>query len=148
MDNRFMDIAVELAKKAGKRGDVPVGAVIVRDGKVLSCAYNKKNAKKNAIYHAEIIAIEKACKKVRDFRLTDCDIYITKEPCLMCLGAILSARMRRIIFGAEDKKYSNIGLIDIKFNHSCDIINAKRKDCADLLTEFFVGKRRRDGDRC
>lgn len=78
MDNRFMDIAVELAKKAGKRGDVPVGAVIVRDGKVLSCAYNKKNAKKNAIYHAEIIAIEKACKKVRDFRLTDCDIYVTK----------------------------------------------------------------------
>ncbi len=135
-----MDLAIELAKKAGARGDVPVGAVIVKDDKVLSKAYNQKNAKKNPLYHAEIIAINKACKKVKNFRLEGCELYVTKEPCVMCLGAILSARIDKMYYGAKDKKYSNLDTIN--FNHKCEYVYMERKECADLLSDFFKERRR------
>lgn len=139
--DEYMDIAMDLARKAGSKGDVPVGALIVKDGKILAKAYNMKNKKKSPIYHAEIIAINKACKKVKNFRLENCDIYVTKEPCLMCLGAILSARMRTVYYGASDKKYSNIN--NVSFNHHCQYVCMQRQDCAQILEEFFKERRKR-----
>ena len=139
-DSEYMDIAMELARKAGKKGDVPVGAVIVKDGKILAKTYNMKNKKRNPIYHAEMIAINKACKKVKNFRLENCDIYVTKEPCIMCLGAILSARMRKVYYGAKDKKYSNLD--NISFNHRCEYIDMKRHDCSEILEKFFKERRK------
>ena len=94
--NYFMKLALSESGKCLKNGDVPVGAVIVKDGKVIATAHNMKEKKKNCICHAEIIAISKASKKLKNFRLNDCDIYVTKEPCLMCMGAILSARIHKI----------------------------------------------------
>ena len=139
-NDEYMDIAMQLARKAGKKGDVPVGAVIVKDGKILAKTYNMKNKKRNPIYHAEMIAINKACRKVKNFRLEDCDIYVTKEPCVMCLGAILSARMRKVYYGAKDKKYSNLD--NICFNHRCEYINMQRHDCAEILEKFFKERRK------
>lgn len=136
----YMDIAMDLACKAGSKGDVPVGAIIVKDGKILAKAYNMKNKKKSPIYHAEIIAINKACKKNKDFRLEGCDIYVTKEPCIMCLGAILSARMRTVYYGARDKKYSNLD--NISFNHHSEFVCMERRDCAEILEKFFKERRR------
>lgn len=101
-DITFMKKALLQAKKAYKLGEVPVGAVIVRDGEIISRGYNKKEKKQSASMHAEIIAITRACKKVQNWRLEDCDIYVTLEPCMMCLGAILEARIKRVIFGADD----------------------------------------------
>lgn len=139
-NDEYMDIAMQFAIKAGKKGDVPVGAVIVKDGKILAKTYNMKNKKRNPIYHAEMIAINKACKKVKNFRLEDCDIYVTKEPCVMCLGAILSARMRKVYYGAKDKKYSNLD--NISFNHRCEYIDMQRRDCAEILEKFFKERRK------
>lgn len=139
MNLEYMNQAIELAKKAGRNGDVPVGAVITKNGKILSKAYNRKNAKRNALYHAEIIAINKACKKVKNFRLENCEIYVTKEPCVMCLGAILSARIDKLYYGAKDKKYSNLD--NIKFNHHCEYIYVESKECADMLSKFFKERR-------
>ena len=141
MDNKFMQLAIELARKAGKKGDVPVGAVIVQNGKLLSKAYNQKNAKRNPIYHAEMIAINKACKKVKNFRLDNCEIYVTKEPCVMCLGAILSARIDTLYYGAKDKKYSNLD--NINFNHHCEYVYVENKECADMLSDFFKERRKK-----
>ncbi len=134
-----MKVALKEAKKAYKKGDIPVGAVIVKDGKILAKAHNKKNQKMCATYHAELLAIEKACKKTKDYRLTDCDIYVTKEPCLMCMGGIMSARLNCLYFGAYDKKYGVVDNIDVfTFNHNCIIKGGILEDeCADLLTTFF-----------
>ena len=99
-DDKFMKKAIALAKKAGENDEVPVGAVIVKDGEVLSYAFNKRESKKDATAHAEIMAIQKACKKLSDFRLIDCDMYVTLEPCVMCTGAILNARIKNVYFGA------------------------------------------------
>ena len=139
MKNEFMLEAYKEAKKAYLNKYVPVGAVIVKDGKIISRAYNKKNRKNCATFHAEILAIEKACKKIKNYRLTDCDIYVTKEPCLMCMGAVLSARMRAVYFGAFDKKYGVVDKIDnFDFNHTCVIKGGIEEEvCSKLLTNFF-----------
>ncbi len=133
------------AKKAYKKGDIPVGAVIVKNGKILAKAYNKKNKKKCATYHAEVLAIQKACKKIKDYRLIDCDIYVTKEPCLMCMGAIMSARLNAVYFGAFDKKYGVVNKIDVfNFNHNCIIEGGIcEQECSDLLSQFFKELRKK-----
>lgn len=143
-NEHYMNIAISLAKKAAKRGDVPVGAVIVNNGKILSKAYNKKNAKKNALYHAEVLAINKACKKVKNFRLENTTIYVTKEPCLMCMGAILSARMNHIVFGSYDKKYGCITIAENNnFNHKSQATGGVcEKECSELITSFFSSLRK------
>ena len=143
----FMGEAIKQAKISYKSLDVPVGAVIVQNNKIIAKAHNLKEKKKCAIYHAEILAIEKACKKVKNFRLCDCDIYITKEPCVMCLGAILSARIENIYFGASDKKFGISNIVnDIKFNHKCNIqAGICEKECEEMLSEFFKKIR---GDKC
>ena len=139
MTEKFMNKAIIEAKKCFAHGDVPIGAVITQNNKIIAKAYNQKEWKKSATYHAEILAIEKACKKIGDFRLSDCDIYVTKEPCLMCLGAILSARIKNIYFGAYDKKYGTGYLAENNnFNHKSKIIGGVCSDeCELLLSDFF-----------
>ncbi|MBE5738661.1 MAG: nucleoside deaminase [Clostridiales bacterium] len=135
----YMLEAIKEAKKSIKYGDVPVGAVIVKDGEIIAKAHNKREQKKETIAHAEILAITKANNVVGDFRLDGCDIYITKEPCLMCMGAILSSRIRKIYYGARDRRFGTESLArENNFNHKCgvegDILG---EECEKLLTNFF-----------
>ena len=104
MERKFMKLAIKQALKAEKLDEVPIGAVIVKDGKVIARAHNKKESKNQATRHAEIEVIEKATKKVNNWWLEDCDIYVTLEPCAMCAGALINSRLRNIYFGAYDKK--------------------------------------------
>src|SRR5574344_898140 len=121
MDIKFMKKCLALSKIAYKNGDIPVGAVIVKDGKIIATGYNKKNLKGNPLYHAEMIAINKACKIIKDFRLNDCEMYVTKEPCLMCYGAIMSARIPKVYYGASDLKYGSVEKgKQFDFNHTCE----------------------------
>jgi len=148
MEQNFMQIAVELAKKAQKKGEVPIGAVIVRGNKVISHAYNLRERKKNALYHAETLAIDKACSKLHSWRLDDCDIYVTLQPCLMCAGAILNSRIERLVFGAFDPKGGAAGTIvnlleDARFNHKVEIISGVlEEDCKEILQSFFKSLRK------
>jgi len=144
MNNYYMEMALKEAKKAYKLGDIPVGAIIVdKDGTILSKAYNKKNKLKDPTCHAEILAIRKACKKVKDFRLEGASMYVTLEPCIMCYGALLSARLSKVYFGAYDKKFS-ISDIDkhVKFNHSIKLLGGiMEEECGELLSDFFSNLR-------
>lgn len=134
-----MNIALKEAIKAYKKGDVPIGAVIVKNGKIISKAYNKKEKNKNAIKHAEIIAIEKACKKLKTWHLETCEIYITMEPCMMCAGAILQSRIKKIYYSIKNEKYGFSTMINDKN------IRIKAGLCKDeslkLLQNFFRDKR-------
>ena len=139
MKDYYMGIALKEAKKAYAIGDIPVGAVVVKDDKIIAKAYNKKNKTKDPTCHAEILAIKKACKKIKDFRLEGASIYVTLEPCVMCYGAILSARIDNIYFGAFDKKFSINELKEhIPFNHVAKIEGGvMEKQCGELLSDFF-----------
>lgn len=149
MDKKyFMLKALEQAKIAYKKNEVPIGAVIVKDGKVIAEGFNKREKKQNALFHAEIVAINKACKKLKSWRLDDCDIYITLEPCLMCFGAIINARLKNCYFGAYDKSGGSISSNSELLNKS--ILNHKlnveggilKEECADILSTFFEEKRK------
>lgn len=138
-----MQMAIEQAKIAYKKQDVPVGAVIVKDGKIVAKAYNKKERKQNATYHAEILAINKACKKLKNFRLEGCTMFVTLEPCAMCCGAIIASRIEKLVFGAYDSNYGCAGskynlLQDKAFEHIVDVCGGVLQDeCKKLLQEFF-----------
>ena len=144
---KFMNIALNLAKKAFEADEVPVGAVVVRQGVVLGRGYNKKNAKKNAFFHAEIIAMNAAAKKLGDWRLNDCTLYVTLEPCPMCAGAIINARVKRVVFGAYDPKAGCCGTLynlpcDKRFNSRAEVIGGvKEQECGHVLSEYFKQKR-------
>lgn len=144
----FINKALEQAKIAYKKNEVPIGAVIVKDGKIISVGYNKREKKQNAIMHAEIIAINKACKKMKSWRLENCDIYITLEPCLMCFGAILNARLKNCYFGAFDKSGGSISgnaelLNKSILNHKINIEGGiLQDDCSRILSKFFEEKRK------
>jgi len=144
----YMKKALRLAKKAGKLGEVPIGAVIVKDGEVLSYAFNKRNQKNSATAHAEILAIEKACKKLKDWRLDGAEMYVTLEPCPMCAGAIVNARIKKVYFGAFEKKsgavFSNFRILFTGgLNHVTDAEGGiLEEDCSALLKEFFENKRK------
>lgn len=141
-----MEEALKLAQKANKKGEVPIGAVIVRNGKIISKGFNKREKTQNAIMHAEIVAIEKACKKLRSWRLDDCEIYVTLEPCLMCLGAIINSRIKKLVFGASDNKSCTKEFLLSKnnsLNHNLEIESGiLEEDCAKLLKEFFKNARK------
>ena len=147
MNEKFMKKALRLAEKAGKLGEVPIGAVIVKDGVVLSSAYNMRNAKKSATKHAEIIAIERACKKLGDWRLDGAELYVTLEPCPMCAGAIVNARIKKVYFGAFERKsgavLSNHQLLfHGGLNHKAEAEGGVlEKECSALLKKFFESKR-------
>ena len=135
-DEKYMQKAIELAKKAYNKNEVPVGALIVRDNKIVATAYNKKESKKNSILHAEIIAINKACKKLKTWHLDNCVLYTTLEPCMMCTGAIEQSRIKKIVYGIEN---FNCGYI--KKLKSVETINLNNNECSLLLKNFFKSKR-------
>jgi len=138
-----MKEALKEAKKAYKKGEIPVGAVLVIDGQIISRAYNKKESINDPTAHAEILAIRKACKTLNNWRLTGATLYITKEPCIMCCGAIINARLKRVVYGCDDSKGGgavslyNI-LQDPRLNHQVEIKNGiLEKECREILKQFF-----------
>lgn len=139
--------AVRQARLAEKHGEVPVGAVVVRDGKIIARAGNKKERSGDATMHAEMLAVKKAQKAVGDWRLNDCEIYVTMEPCAMCAGALINARMGKIVFGAFDIRFGCCGSImnlpaDPRFNHRCGVTGGiLEEECSSMLTNFFKAKR-------
>ena len=139
--------AIKQAKKAAAIGEAPIGAVIVRDGVIIARGYNKRETKKNALLHAEIIAIDKACKKLGGWRLPRCEMYVTLEPCPMCSGAIINSRIEKVYFGAYDKKAGCCGsaadlFAEGLFNHRPEITGGvMENECSSLLTEFFKALR-------
>ncbi|MBQ7647381.1 MAG: tRNA adenosine(34) deaminase TadA [Clostridia bacterium] len=141
-DEYFMTQAIKRARAAAKDGEVPIGAVIVKNGKVIASGRNFREKKKNALCHAEITAIDRACRKLGAWRLIDCDLYVTLEPCPMCAGAIINSRIRRVIFGACDPKAGAFGsvcdLSEMKLNHKPEIVKGVLEEkCAALLSDFF-----------
>ena len=142
-----MKKAIKQAQKAALIDEVPVGAVIVKDGKVIASAYNTRESKKDALGHAEINVIKKANKKLNAWRLDGCTIYVTVEPCIMCAGALIQARVDRIVYGTEDFKGgafgSSIDILEAKnINHHPEVISGVLRDeCSEIIKEYFKGKR-------
>lgn len=147
MQEKFMFLALEQAKKAQKKDEVPIGAVIVYNGKVISRAFNLMEKKQMATAHAEILAINKACKKLKSWRLLDCELYVTLEPCPMCAGAIANARIKKVYFGAYEPKSGSAEskykiLSDSGLNHSVEYQGGLLEDeCAKILKDYFRKKR-------
>lgn len=143
MDIEFMRQAIAEAKRALDNKDVPVGAVVVRDGVVVASAYNRREADRDATAHAEVLAIREACRRLGRWNLSDCDLYVTLEPCVMCAGAIVYARIRHVYFGAHDLRFGCAGTVynlaaDEKFNHRAAVTGGILEDeCKTLLTDFF-----------
>lgn len=147
MNNKYMKEAIKEAKKAELKDEVPIGCVIVKDDKIIARGHNLRESKQQSIAHAEIMTIQKACKKLGTWRLEDCDLYVTLEPCPMCSGAILQSRMKTVIYGASDKKGGCLGscmnMYEVQgFNHYPSVVEGVLKEeCGALLTDFFRKKR-------
>lgn len=144
---RYMREALKLAAKAAKKDEVPVGALIVRNGRVISRGINLRETKNDPLAHAEITAIRKAAKKLKGWRLTGCTLYVTLEPCPMCAGAVINSRIEEVIFGAYDPKAGAFGsvydLAQGKLNHKPKITGGVLKEeCGRLLTDYFRNKRK------
>lgn len=143
MDEKYMNLAIKEAMKARNKGEVPIGAVVVKDGKVIAKAHNLREMKKQACAHAEILAIEKACKKLDAWRLEGCDMYVTLEPCAMCAGAILNARFKNVYIGAMEPRSGAVGSIinlfeQYNYNHSVNYeTGILGEECKKMLQEFF-----------
>jgi len=139
----FMKQALKEAQKAYEKMEIPVGVVIVKDGKIIARAHNQKETKKDTTYHAEIIAIQKASKKIGAWRLSDCEMYVTLEPCSMCAGALIQARIKKVYIGTMDYKTGACGsklnlLQDFTFNHKVEIETGILKiECEEILKNFF-----------
>lgn len=153
-DEKYMGLAILQARKAWAVGDVPIGCVIVSDeDKVIARAYNQRNKKKSATAHAEIMAIEKACKKTGDWRLSESTMYITLEPCQMCAGAIVQARIPKVVIGTMNPKAGCAGSIlnilqEDKFNHQVEIESGVlEEECSQMLSNFFVELREKKKER-
>ncbi len=146
-DEEYMRMCIELAKKAAVEGECPVGAIIVdREGNIIAQGYNRRENDKSPTAHAEIIAIEKAARKLNSWRLSDCTLYVTLEPCPMCAGAIINSRIRRVVYGAFDEKggacSSVINIFEYPFNHK-PLVRSRilMDECSALLTDFFKNVR-------
>ena len=144
-----MKEAIRQAKKAEAIGDVPIGCVIVSDGKIIARGYNKRNKNKTVLAHAELLAMSKACKKAGDWRLEECTMYITLEPCQMCAGAIVQARIPRVVIGSMNPKAgcggSILNLLQMEeFNHQVDVTRGVlEEECSGMLSNFFRNLRRK-----
>jgi tRNA(adenine34) deaminase len=147
MNEIYMKLALKEAKKAYKKGDVPVGAVVVENGKVIGKGYNKKEISNIATKHAEIIAIENACKNKKNWYLNNCELYVTLEPCIMCCGAIIQSRIKKVMYATESEKFGGVESITNVFNiekNNHSVIVEKglcKKESVELLKEFFKDKR-------
>jgi len=146
MEEKYMKEALRLARLAARDDEVPVGAVIVHDGKIIARGRNRREGKKNAVWHAEIEAIQKACKSRGGWRLFSCDMYVTLEPCLMCAGAAINARMDNVYFGAYDEKAgafgSKIDANGLSLNHKVNVVGGVLQgECQTILSDFFKRKR-------
>jgi len=149
-EKEFMGVALRLARKAFQADEVPVGAVVVRGGRIIARAYNQVELLKDATAHAEMLALTQAEAAIGDWRLVDCDLYVTKEPCAMCAGAVVHTRIRRVIFGCADLSAgaagSMINLLQMPtLNHRCEITSGVlQKECAAVLQDFFAQRRERN----
>ena len=149
-DAYFMREALRMAQRAYEADEVPIGAVVVREGRIIARAFNQVELLKDATAHAEMLAITQAEAAVGDWRLTNCDLFVTKEPCPMCAGALVHVRMRRVVFGCEDPRGGAAGgllnlLQNPALNHQCEITSGVlREECAKLLQSFFRAKRGRE----
>ena len=144
---KFMKEALKEAKKAYEKLEIPVGCVIVKDNKIIARAHNLKETKFDTTKHAEIIAIQKASKKLKSWRLNECEMYVTLEPCSMCAGAIINSRIKKLYYGAKDEKTGAVGSVfnllkDYKFNHDVEIESGiLENECRNILKEFFKNLR-------
>lgn len=149
MEEKFMKQALIEARKAYGKDEVPIGAVIVKDGKVIARGHNTRQQTQNAVNHAEMIAIQKACKKVGSWRLCGCDLYVTLEPCPMCAGACINSRLNAVYFGAYDAKAGCAGTLynlpeDERFNHRLKVEGGiLQQECVKILSDFFKQKRQK-----
>lgn len=148
MENKFMKAALKCAEKAFKEGEVPIGAVVVLDGQVIARGHNRRTKRQIATAHAEVEAIEKACKKLKSWRIPECELYVTLEPCPMCLGAAMNARIKKVYFGAYEGKgrsltneIANSNLV----NHTLEVEGGvMEKECAEVLSSFFCQMRSKE----
>ncbi|UOQ44702.1 tRNA adenosine(34) deaminase TadA [Halobacillus salinarum] len=142
-DEYYMELAIDQAEKAAVVGEAPIGAVLVHDGQVIATGFNKRETLQLTSSHAELIAIEKANEEIGSWRLEDCTLYVTLEPCPMCAGAILQSRIPRVVYGAADPKAGCAGsimnlLTDSRFNHQCEVTSGVLEEkCGQMLTQFF-----------
>ena len=146
-DEELMRAALDEAHEAAVLGEVPVGAVVAKDGEIIARAHNLRESGKNATYHAELMAIDAACKALGGWRLWECELFVTLEPCPMCAGAIINSRIKRVVFGAYDPKAGSCGsvnnLFSFPYNHSPEVEGGFMQDeCALLLKQFFAELRR------
>lgn len=147
-DTEFMKKALAQARRAQAIGEVPVGAVIVKDGKIVSRAFNMRETKKDASAHAELIAIQRACKKLGGWRLSGCTLYVTLEPCVMCAGAIINSRIDRVVIGAKDPKAGAFGSVTdinaLPLNHKAELCFGELEgECSSILKDFFAYLRKK-----
>ena len=150
-DEKFMNLALDLARKSALEMEVPVGAVIVKDGIVISYGRNRRESSQNALKHAEIEAIDSACKILNSWRLVDCELYVTLEPCPMCTGAIINSRIKRLIYGAFDPKAGScssvINLFGLPYNHKPSVLGGVLEGkCSSILSDFFYSLRKKNKD--
>ena len=150
-DEKFMQEALRLAAEAASEGEVPVGAVVVKDGKIIGRGRNRRENDKNALAHAEIEAINDACAALESWRLSGCELYVTLEPCPMCAGAIINSRLERVVFGAMDNKAGSVGSIinmfDLPYNHRPrTTVGVGEKECSEVLSDFFKDLRKGEKD--
>ena len=147
MHGKYMEIALAEALEAAKEGEIPVGAVIVKDGEIIASAHNNREATGDATGHAEVLAIRKACEALGGWHLEKCTLYVTLEPCPMCMGAIINSRLGKVVFGAKDPKAGACGsVIDLRnypLNHKPDVTSGFiKEECAKLLSDFFANRRK------
>ncbi len=148
LEEKYMKEAIRQAKKAGKLGEVPIGCVIVYQDRIIGRGYNRRIIDKNVLSHAEIIAIKKACKEMGDWRLEECTMYVTLEPCPMCAGAIVQARIPRVVIGCMNPKAGCAGSVldmlhEDGFNHQVEtVIGVREEECSAMLKDFFKELRR------
>ncbi|MCY9018991.1 tRNA adenosine(34) deaminase TadA [Priestia megaterium] len=148
-DEKYMRLAIDEALKAKDKSEVPIGAVIVQNDEVIASAYNLRETEQRSVAHAELLAIDEACKKLGTWRLEDATLYVTLEPCPMCAGAIVLSRVKRVVFGAYDPKGGCAGtLLNLlefeKFNHQAEVVGGMlEEECGSLLTTFFRELRQR-----
>lgn len=150
-DSFFMNEALKLAREAADEGEVPVGAVVVLGDEIVGRGRNRREKGKNALAHAELEAIDETCKRLGGWRLWQCDMYVTLEPCPMCTGAIINSRIKRLVYGASDYKAGSCGsvvnLFDLPYNHRPETVSGfMQEECAEILTEFFKQLRNKKKD--